>query len=159
RVCSNAHRYIPWTIAGMLAAAGLASAGTAHAQEQQSVFELGRISVTAPAETPTASSATVTTEEVWSFNRNTLDDAVKLIPGVMSSFIGGGGGRRNEWNIFVRGFDRWHVPLTIDSIRIYLPADNRLDFRRFLTQDLAEIQVQKGYVSVLDGPGGMGGSI
>ena len=51
------------------------------------------------------------------------------------------------------------MPLSIDGIRIYLPADNRLDFNRFLTQDLAEIEVQKGYVSVLDGPGGMGGAI
>lgn len=41
----------------------------------------------------------------------------------------------------------------------YLPADNRLDFNRFLTQDLAEIEVQKGYGSVLDGPGGMGGAV
>ena len=59
----------------------------------------------------------------------------------------------------MRGFGRWQVPLSIDGIRIYLPADNRLDFNRFLTQDLAEIEVQKGYVSVLDGPGGMGGAI
>ena len=44
-------------------------------------------------------------------------------------------------------------------MRLYLPADNRLDFNRFLTPDLAEIQFQKGYVSVLNGPGGMGGAI
>ena len=68
-------------------------------------------------------------------------------------------GRRNERGIYVRGFGRWQVPLSIDGIRIYLPADNRLDFSRFLTQDLAEVDVQKGYVSVLDGPGGMGGAI
>jgi len=42
---------------------------------------------------------------------------------------------------------------------MYLPADNRLDFNRFLTADIAEIQVQKGYVSVLNGPGGLGGAI
>lgn len=44
-------------------------------------------------------------------------------------------------------------------MRIYLPVDNRLDFGRFLTSNLAEIQIAKGYVSVLDGPGGMGGQI
>ncbi len=69
------------------------------------------------------------------------------------------GGRRNERDVFVRGFDRWRVPLTIDGVRIYLPADNRLDMNRFLTPDLAEIQIEKGYVSVLNGPGGMGGAI
>ena len=82
---------------------------------------------------------------------------MKLVPGVTSTLDGTG--RRNERGIFVRGFGRWQVPLAIDGIRIYLPADNRLDFNRFLTQDLAKIEVQKGYVSVLDGPGGMGGAI
>ncbi len=47
----------------------------------------------------------------------------------------------------------------VDGVRIYLPADNRLDFARFLTSDIAEIQIQKGYASVLDGPGAMGGAI
>ena len=51
------------------------------------------------------------------------------------------------------------VPLYMDGVRIYLPADNRLDMNRFLTPDLAEIQVAKGYVSVLNGPGGEGGAI
>ena len=82
---------------------------------------------------------------------------MKLIPGVTSTLDGTA--RRNERGIYVRGFGRWQVPLAIDGIRIYLPADNRLDFNRFLTQDLAQIEVQKGYVSVLDGPGGMGGAI
>jgi len=59
----------------------------------------------------------------------------------------------------VRGFDRWQVPLMVDGVRIYLPADNRLDFARFLTADIAAVQIQKGYASVLDGPGAMGGAI
>ena len=91
---------------------------------------------------------------MWRFDKKTLDDAVNIIPGVTASNTGGS---RNERLIYVRGFDRFQVPLSIDGIRIYLPADNRLDFGRFLTPDLSEIQVSKGYVSVLDGPGGMGG--
>ena len=59
----------------------------------------------------------------------------------------------------MRGFDRFQVPLSIDGIRVYLPADNRLDYGRFLTPDIAEIQVAKGYASVLDGPGALGGAI
>jgi len=47
----------------------------------------------------------------------------------------------------------------VDGGRIYLPADNRLDFARFLTADISEVQTQKGYASVLDGPGAMGGAI
>jgi len=122
------------------------------------VFTLGQITVTGerPAAVATGDD-TVTREEMWTFDTLTLDDAVKLTPGVMASQDSNG--RRNEYDIFVRGFGRWQVPLSIDGVRIYLPADNRLDFRRFLTADLAEVQVKKGYVSVIDGPGAMGGAI
>ncbi|MBM3552224.1 MAG: TonB-dependent receptor [Alphaproteobacteria bacterium] len=99
---------------------------------------------------------TITNRQMETFSRDTLDSAVNLAPGVNSQLVGG---TRNEQNIYVRGFDRWQVPLTIDGVRVYLPADNRLDFARFLTADIAEIQIAKGYVSVLDGPGGMGGQI
>ena len=58
--------------------------------------------------------------------------------------------------IYVRGFNRFQVPLLLDGVRVYLPADNRLDYGRFLTPDIAEIQIDKGYASVLDGPDGMG---
>ena len=100
--------------------------------------------------------STITNEAMWSFNTQSLDKAANLAPGVTAHSAGG---RRNERDIFVRGFDRFRVPLSIDGVRIYLPADNRIDMGRFLTPDLAEIQIQKGYVSVLNGPGGMGGAI
>lgn len=100
--------------------------------------------------------ATITNEAMWTFNKNSLDQAVKLLPGAT---INNAGGARNEGDIYVRGFDRLRVPLYIDGVRINLPYDNRLDMSRFLTPDLAEVQVQKGYVSVLNGPGGMGGAI
>ncbi|MGO4338676.1 TonB-dependent receptor plug domain-containing protein [Labrys sp. KB_33_2] len=102
------------------------------------------------------SRSTVTATDIQKSNRNTLDDALATTPGVEVSNTGGS---RNERLIYIRGFDRFQVPLYIDGVRVYLPADNRIDFGRFLTPDLAEIQVQKGYVSVLSGPGGMGGAI
>jgi iron complex outermembrane receptor protein len=100
--------------------------------------------------------STITNEAIWTYNKQSLPDAVDLAPGVNSHSAGG---RRNEGDIYVRGFDRLRVPLSIDGVRVYLPADNRIDMNRFLTPDLAEIQIQKGYVSVLNGPGGMGGAI
>lgn len=124
------------------------------------VFELGTIIVTGGDQSGTSgqvmSQSVVTSDDVRSQNRDTLDDALRTVPGVE---IGNTGGSRNERLIFVRGFERWQVPLYVDGVRIYLPADNRIDFGRFLTPDLSEIQVQKGYVSVLNGPGGMGGAI
>ncbi len=137
------------------------TAPTVKAAEDQA-FSLGQIEqivVSAQAiqqRLQPMSQSVVSSEEMYKFNEQTLDRAIDLVPGAVSSNTGG---NRNERLIFVRGFDRFQVPLSIDGIRVYLPADNRLDYGLFLTADLAQIQVQKGYVSVLDGPGGMGGAI
>ena len=122
-----------------------------------SAFELGKIVVTGYRSVDAAiESDRVGQEAIYHFDRRTLDDTASLIPGVVAS---NSGGSRNERLLFVRGFDRFQVPLSIDGIRVYLPADNRLDYGRFLTPDVAEIQVAKGYASVLDGPGAMGGAV
>ncbi|MFV0336022.1 MAG: TonB-dependent receptor [Tropicimonas sp.] len=120
-------------------------------------FDLGTIYLGADDDGQGGTSSSVTGDETGRAGRSTLDDTLGVLPGVSS--IRTGGGSRNESQVFVRGFNRWHVPLSVDGIRIYLPADNRLDYGRFLTPDLSEVQVQKGYVSVLNGPGGMGGAI
>ncbi len=127
------------------------------------VFELGEIVVYGGSGSKSSdiggqsvSQSVVSAADIHKTNRNTLDDALATTPGVEASNTGGS---RNERMIYVRGFDRFQVPLYIDGVRVYLPADNRLDYGRFLTPDLSEIQVQKGYVSVLSGPGGMGGAI
>ncbi|MBD3813502.1 MAG: TonB-dependent receptor [Betaproteobacteria bacterium] len=142
---------------------GVASPALAQAdsgqtgESEEAGFELGRIIVRGtPQQAPLIESSFMGQEAIEVFNRNTLDDAAALIPGVTAS---NSGGSRNERLLFVRGFNRFQVPLSIDGIRVYLPADNRLDYGRFLTADLAEIQVAKGYASVLDGPGAMGGAV
>jgi iron complex outermembrane receptor protein len=134
------------------------SAASAQDEPQEdSSFGLGQIIVTGHRAPGLAIGAdTLGQDAIETFNRNTLDDAANLIPGVTA---GNSGGSRNERLLFVRGFDRFQVPLSIDGIRVYLPADNRLDYGRFLTPDIAEVQVAKGYASVLDGPGAMGGAV
>jgi len=120
-------------------------------------FRLGEIIVTGTrAQGLAIGDSGIDQQAIDQFGRARLDEAVNLIPGVVTA---NSGGSRNERLIFVRGFDRFQVPLSIDGIRIYLPADNRLDFARFLTADVAQVQVAKGYASVLDGPGAMGGAI
>ncbi|MBB6092147.1 iron complex outermembrane receptor protein [Povalibacter uvarum] len=143
-------------VAALLALPALAHGSMAGAED--GTFTLGEITVTATrVAEDVLTDAIVDRKEIWSFNRSTLDEAVKLVAGVTSTFDSNG--RRNEHDILVRGYGRWQVPLSIDGIRVYLPADNRLDFSRFLTDDLAQIQIQKGYASVIDGPGGLGGAI
>jgi iron complex outermembrane receptor protein len=131
----------------------------AFAQSGGDEFGLGEIVVVGarPDGSSIVGGSVVTRDDVWTFDRGSLDQAVNLAPGVVSTFDANG--RRNEADIFVRGFGRAQVPLLVDGVRIYLPADNRLDFGRFLTADIAAVQIQKGYASVLDGPGAMGGLI
>ncbi|PKU25594.1 TonB-dependent receptor plug domain-containing protein [Telmatospirillum siberiense] len=133
-----------------------ALSGAARAEDVGKVFSLGEVAVTTSAPTLDAQGgSTVTQDDLKEFNRDTLDRAINLVPGASTSAVGA----RNESNIWIRGFDRWRVPLTIDGIPIYLPYDNRLDFNRFTTSDIGEIQVTKGFTSVIDGPGALGGSV
>lgn len=149
----------PLLLAGFLLApqTHAQESGASAASPEDDRFALGQIVVTAPrSERPGIDSESLSAEAIYKFNRTALDDAVNLMPGVVA---GNSGGTRNERLVFVRGFDRFQVPLSIDGIRVYLPADNRLDYGRFLTTDISEVQVAKGYASVLDGPGAMGGAI
>jgi iron complex outermembrane receptor protein len=162
------------TTALIAAAAVCASGASARAQQADTpkpqasgVYELGQINVMAERDATTKQppppglstdkgGAVVGSKQIETAHKDTLDQAVTLAPGVAAA---PSGGPRNEQLIFVRGFDRWQVPLMIDGVRVYLPADNRLDYGRFLTSDISEVQIAKGYSSVLDGPGGLGGAI
>ncbi len=106
----------------------------APAGQSDDNFTLGEVTILGARPADSTGDDSVSSDEIWNFNVNTLTDAVKLVPGVTSSFVSNG--RRNEGDISVRGFDRFRVPLSIDGIRVYLPADNRIDFNRFLTPDL-----------------------
>ncbi|GHU06161.1 TonB-dependent receptor [Betaproteobacteria bacterium] len=155
------YRLHPLALAILFACASpvVAADSNVHGEKSTShIFTLGEITVTAKHENETSplEPDTLDSEQLNDFSRDGLPESLNLIPGVSST---SGSGSRNETLISVRGFDRWRVPLLLDGIRVYLPADNRLDFDRFLTPDLAEIQVSKGYVSVLNGPDGMGGAI
>ncbi len=125
----------------------LVAAGAAAAQDsaavKSGVFGLGEILVIGTRiGTPTVGGAVITQEQIYTYDKLSLDQAVNLAPGVNAQFDSNS--RRTESDIFVRGFGRWQVPMLIDGVRLYLPADNRIDFARFLTADVAEIQIQKG---------------
>jgi hypothetical protein len=54
---------------------------------------------------PAIGGSILTSNQIWTFDRKSLDQAVNLVPGVVSTFDSNG--RRNESDIFVRGFGRW----------------------------------------------------
>lgn len=152
-------------------AVALLSGGVAHARVQSQgeefggypgenlgeAYRLGEVVVTARDRMGRpAGGAVIRADDIERFGRTSVDQALDLLPGVSAVSTGGS---RNERYASIRGFDRFQTTLSIDGVRVFLPADNRVDLARFLTADLSQVQVAKGYVSVLDGPGAMGGAI
>src|SRR5712671_6527477 len=120
-----------------MAAASMLVQSSAHSQgatvsgPNNGIFNLGQIEqvrVTASPMAATISESTVSAEEAFKFNALTVDRALDLVTGTAS---GTTGGPRNERLFFIRGFDRFQSPLFVDGIRVYLPADNRLDLGFF----------------------------
>ena len=89
------------------------------------------------------------------FNRTDVSHALNILPGISLSNVGA----RNESTVFVRGFDSRQVPIFIDDVPVYISYDGYVDLARFTTFDLAEINVSKGFSSVLYGPNTIGGAI
>ncbi len=102
------------------------------------------------------SGAYISSKQIQTFSALTLDRALNLAPGVVSAPAGGS---RNQQEIYIHGFNRYEIPLYVNGIRSYYPASNQLDYGPQLTDDIARIQIAKGYVSVIDGPDGLGGAV
>jgi iron complex outermembrane recepter protein len=121
-------------------------------------FDLGVVEVTGNADDVSLAYPGVdriTIEDMRRHDRLDATDAMNLLPGVMIENVG----NRNERVVFIRGFDSRQIPLFVDGIPVYVPYNGSIDLARFTTFDLSEIQVTKGFTSVLLGPNTLGGSI
>ncbi|HTE23717.1 TonB-dependent receptor plug domain-containing protein [Flavitalea sp.] len=116
-------------------------------------FRLGEVVVTGKKRHPASSFVSAHQMEV--FSKPDVSKALNMLPGITLSSVG----PRNEAMIYLRGFDLRQVPLLIDGIPVYVPYDGYVDLARFTTFDIAEINVSKGYTSVLYGPNALGGAI
>jgi iron complex outermembrane receptor protein len=122
-------------------------------------FNLGRVEVTVSATitAPSPVADSIGQPEIRTLNLTTAAKALDYLPGVSIQHIAT---NRNEAGIMVRGFStRGQVPLYLDGIPISVPYDGYVDFNRFLTSDIAEVQVARGYSSPLLGPNALGGTI
>lgn len=147
----------PLTLACALGLLASTAGLPAHAADGE--FTLGTVTVTgtraALGEMPTDQAGTlVTRSQLQRFGRDTVGDAVALLPGVTLA-----ANSRNEQLVYLRGFDARQVPLFIDGVPVYVPYDGYVDFARFGTADLAAIQVAKGFSSIAYGPNALGGAI
>jgi len=128
-------------------------------QSPGSPFNLGtvQVSVSATAPTPSPVADSIDQSEIRNLDLVNAAKALDYLPGVSIQHLSA---NRNESGIMVRGFStRGQVPLYVDGIPISVPYDGYVDFNRFLTSDIAELQVAKGYSSPLLGPNGLGGTI
>jgi iron complex outermembrane recepter protein len=127
-------------------------------QSPGSPFHLGTQSVVVSAEnsTPALVADSVDQTSIQQHDFLNIAKAFDYLPGVEIEHIA----PRNEAGIRVRGFTtRGQVPFYLDGIPISVPYDGFVDFNRFLTSDVAELQVTKGYSSPLLGPNALGGTI
>ncbi len=122
-------------------------------------FHLGvtqiNVSESLPVLSPVASS--ISQADLIERDAVNVTKALDYLPGVEVQHASG---PRNEAKYSIRGFSSsGQVPLYLDGIPIYVPYDGNIDLSRFLTSDVAEIQVSKGVSSPLLGPNGLGGAI
>jgi iron complex outermembrane receptor protein len=133
------------------------------AGEADGAFYLGRMdvavsaesAVTATSDAAPAGAVVVDAQAIESHDRVALAGALALAPGVTFSRVG----NRNESTVYVRGFDIRQVPIFVDGIPVYTPYDGYADLERFTTFDMAELQVSKGFTSVIYGANALGGAI
>jgi len=122
-------------------------------------FDLGVISVNVTAPAPTTSLSpvwdTLDRVEIQNHQALTVDRAIEYLPGVSVDHKS----PRNQTGISIGGFDSRQVPLYLDGIPAYAPYDGYVDLTRYLTSDVAAVQVAKGYSSALLGPNVLGGVV
>lgn len=143
----------------MLAGSLLASQVLAEETDQQTdngVFTLGKIEVsTQTTSQKNTAVSKVGEEEMQQFDAHDIGASANLISGVAASVTG----KRGETGFYVRGFDNRRTPIYLDGIPMYVPYDGMIDTGRFMTYDLAEIDISKGFASVLYGPNTLGGAV
>lgn len=119
------------------------------------VFDLGKIDVSGVGEASSSTTTVIDAQEMQDQERKTIVEALNLLPGATIQNFGA----RNEQMIMIRGFDVKHAPLYIDGIPIAVPYDGYVDFSRFTTFDLSQIEVSKGLASPLLGANTFAGAI
>ena len=93
-------------------------------------------------------------EDIEARNARTLDEALRLLPGVYVR-TGGDGTPR----IDIRGFRSRHVLLLINGVQVNSTTDGQFDPARISTDAIREIKVSYGSSSVLYGDNALAGVI
>ncbi|UFS62585.1 TonB-dependent receptor [Sulfurimonas sp. HSL-3221] len=118
-------------------------------------FELGQVSVTADPLLSEIFNDRVDAEQIDIYGDTTVSEALTRMTGV--AFYSRGG--RAETDISIRGFDSRRIGVFYDGVPIYVPYDGNMDYTRYLTTNIADIDVYKGFSSTAFGANTMGGVV
>jgi len=120
-------------------------------------FELGvtQISVTAESSPLSPMTDGIDHNDIQNLYAPNVPESLQFIPGVTTDHKTA----RGQAGVIIRGFDTRQVGVYLDGIPIYVPFDGFVDLNRFLTSDLAGVEIAKGYSSPLLGPNGLGGAV
>ncbi len=118
-------------------------------------FELGTIAVKGGGLEVNTIEQSVDAATIAQQNSESIADALDNMSGLSVGTVG----MRGESSMTMRGFNAQRIGVYIDGIPIYVPYDGNFDYARFLTADIAQIDVSKGYSSVIYGANTMGGVI
>ncbi len=119
-------------------------------------YSLGQVSVqTSTADDINVIEESISSETISRDNALIVSEALDNMSGVNQDLQGG----RGEGTLYIRGFDAKRIGVYIDGIPIYVPYDGNFDYARFLTSDVAQIDVSKGFSSVVYGANTMGGVV
>ena len=106
-----------------------------------------------------ASSVTViTAREIEARQNRSLPDVLRQVPGLSITQTGGAGGQAS---LFMRGTNSNHVKVLLDGIDIADPStpSGAADISKFLTGDIAQVEVLRGPQGALYGSDALGGVI
>lgn len=120
-------------------------------------FEIGALEISVTAETSPLSPVVsgISHSEIRNLHMVDIAQSISYLPGIGVDHNSSSG----RSGIMIRGFDTRQVGFYLDGIPLYVPYDGFVDISRFLTSDISEIEVAKGYASPLLGPSGLGGAV
>ena len=119
-------------------------------------YTLGKVSVqTQTADDINMIEQSISSDVIAQNNERTIAQTLDNVSGISMNTTGA----RSETKLSIRGFNANRIGVFIDGIPVYVPYDGNFDYGRFLTNDIAQIDISKGYSSIAYGANTMGGVI
>lgn len=119
-------------------------------------YSLGEVVVEAPAfqGKSVGTVREITAAQIEAMNAHTLDQALKMVPGLVVR-----SGAEGVPRVDLRGFRSRHVVLLLNGVPFNSTYDGQFDPSLIPTENIARIKISYGTHSVLYGQGGLGGVI